>query len=364
MKDLAKVCFFSGDVTRGGGTERVSITIANELAKEENLEVCFLSLVEQKERPCYEIDPRIRRHALGKKWLSPGPAYLPLIPKVRKFLKEQGIDVIIDIDIVLDVLSVPASKGLKTKVISWEHSNLPYEMGIGYRRVILKHFTKRADQIVTLTPGDSRAFQGQMKRKERITSIFNPASRPETPLADERENWLITAARLVPGKGFDLLTKVAKEVLPKFPDWKWILCGEGPERAMIEDFCKKEGLEGRLCLLGYVPKVEEYLAKSKIFVLTSRAEGLPMCLLEARASGVPCVSFDVPTGPSDLIEDGVNGYLIAPFDCGAMAGKLCELMGNEALLRTMREQAPRNMDAFWLPEIIRQWKELLGQLLE
>lgn len=361
---MLNICFFSGDVTRNGGTERVSITIANELAKDDHYRVCFLSLVEQKKEPCYEIAPNIERHALGKKWLSPGPAYLPLIPKVRKFLKRRQIDLIIDIDVVLDVLSVPASSGLKTKVLSWEHSNCAYELGIGYRRVILKLFTRRSDQIVTLTPGDAIAFQKEMKRKDRITSIFNPATRPALSEGIQRENWIITVARLVEGKGFDLLVNVAKEVLPKFPDWKWVICGEGPERELLEAFQKREGMEERLVLAGYVPRVEEYLAKSKLFVLTSRAEGLPMCLLEARACGVPCISFDVPTGPSDMIEEGVNGHLIVPFDCKDMAEKIEMLLANPERLATMGEKAGENLDAFWLPEIIRQWKQLINTLLE
>ena len=361
---MRKVCFFSGDVTRNGGTERVSITIANELAKDPEFEVCFLSLVEQKPEPCYEIAGNIKRSALGKKWLSPGPAYLPLIPKVRRFLKENQIDVIIDIDVVLDVLSVPAAKGLKTKVISWEHSNCAYELGIGYRRVILKHFTKRSAQIVTLTPGDAIAFQELMKRKDRITSIYNPASLIEEPLDGPRENWIITAARLVEGKGFDLLLSVAKEVLPKHPDWKWMLCGEGPEREMIEDYCKREGLTDQVVLLGYVPRVEDYLLRSKIFVLTSRAEGLPMCLLEARSCGVPCVSFDVPTGPSDMISEGENGYLIPPFDCEAMSERLDEMINDPALLMRLQGQAPKHMDEFLLPVIIGKWKELIMTILE
>ena len=101
---MKKICFFSGDITRGGGTERVSVMIANRLCAEKNYKVLFLSLVEQKESPVYEIAEGIERSALGRKWLSPGPGYLPLIPKLRRFLKTQDVDLIIDIDIVLDVL--------------------------------------------------------------------------------------------------------------------------------------------------------------------------------------------------------------------------------------------------------------------
>jgi glycosyltransferase involved in cell wall biosynthesis len=362
---LIKVCFFSGDITRGGGTERVSITIANELAKDPAYQVCFLSLVEQKERPAYEIATNISRHALGKRWLSPGPAYLSLIPKVRRFLKEQQIDLIIDIDIVLDVLSVPATVGLKTKVLSWEHSNCTYELTQGwYRRIILNLFTKRTDGVVTLTPGDAIAFQKHFKNKKNIVSIFNPASAAGVPLDKPRENWLITAARLVPEKGFDYLMLVAKEVLPKHPEWKWILCGDGPMREELDAFSKKEKLQEQLVLAGYVPKVEEYLAKSKIFVLTSKAEGLPMCLLEARACGVPCVSFDVPTGPADIITEGVNGYLIQPFDVKAMADKLSGLMEDPFLQASMGEEALKHLDQFYLPNIIGQWKHFLGELIK
>ena len=360
-----RICFFSGDVTRNGGTERVSVTVANELAKDERFQISFLSLVEQRKDPHYEIAPSITRHALGRKWLSPGPAYLPLIPKLRRFLKEEKIDLIIDIDIVLDVLSVPASRGLKTKVISWEHSNCQYELTQGwYRRIILDNFTKKTDCVVTLTPGDAKAFQEHFQRKERILSIYNPAAVTKVPVSAERENWLITASRLVPEKGTEYLAIVAKEVLKAHPNWKWMICGEGPERKALEDFREREGLQEQLVLLGYVPLVEGYLAKAKIFVLTSKAEGLPMCLLEARAMGVPCVSFDVPTGPADLIEDGVNGYLIPAFECGEMAKRLGELMEDPDRLSGMARRAGEGLEPFELSEVTGQWKKLCEDLLE
>lgn len=361
---MKKICFFSGDITRGGGTERVSILIANHLCAEEKYNVLFLSLVEQKEAPVFEIAEGIERSVLGKKWLSPGPGYLPLIPKLRRFLKERDIDLIIDIDIVLDVLSVPASRGLKTKVCSWEHSNCEYELSGGYRRYILKYFTKKTDWIITLTPGDAKHFQQFMGRQDRICAIFNPAEEPvESGENSARENWIVTAARLVPGKGYDLLVKAAEMVLPSHPDWKWIICGEGPEREMLEQFIRENGLESQLLLKGFVSRVEDYLARSKIFVLTSRAEGLPMCLLEARSCGLPCISFDIPTGPSDIIADGVNGYLIPPFDCEKMAGRLRELMEDRELLENMSVRAKEGLEPFRIPQVMQRWNEMIGRCL-
>lgn len=367
---MKKICFFSGDITRNGGTERVSILIANELKKVAQYQICFLSLVEQKERSFYDLDPEIKRFALGKKWLSPGPGYLPLIPRLHHFMKTEKIDLIIDIDIVLDVLSVPAGIGLKTKVVSWEHSNCEYELGQGYRRVILKTFTKRTDWIVTLTPGDAKSFQRVMKRTERVSAIYNPIENKKEsdsrrmPAFSERENALITVARLVPGKGFDLLIRVAERVLRDFPDWKWYLCGDGPELEMLEQFRDDAGLKERFILCGLVSHVEDYLAKSKLFVFTSRAEGLPMVLLEARKMGVPCVSFDIPTGPADIIREGVDGYLIAPFDLNDMIGKVSGLLANPDKLEEMGKKAAEDLETFSMESVIGKWRELLGRLLE
>ena len=113
-----KICFFSGDITRSGGTERVAIQLANALRKDHTYEICFLSLTEQRKTPFYPLHPEISREHLGERWIKPGPGYLPLVGKLRKFLKEQQIDVIIDIDIVLDALAIPATRGTRTKVVS------------------------------------------------------------------------------------------------------------------------------------------------------------------------------------------------------------------------------------------------------
>ncbi len=120
---MKTICFFSGDITRAGGTERVSTMIANKLVYEKETRILLLSLVEQSRTLFFPLNKAIKHYALGKKWINPGLGYLKIIPKLRQFLRQQSVDIIIDIDIVLDILSIPAAKGLKTKIISWEHFN-------------------------------------------------------------------------------------------------------------------------------------------------------------------------------------------------------------------------------------------------
>lgn len=361
---MKKICFFSGDITRSGGTERVSTIIANELVRQGQYEICFLSLCEQKENSFFAIDERIKRHKLGEKWIQPGPGYLPLIPKIRKFLKQKEIDLIIDIDIVLDSLSIPASVGLKTKVLSWEHSNCFYEMSVLYRKLILKFSVRNSDYVVTLTEGDKNNYANMLKRTNCIEAIYNPMEEVNISEEDIREKWIITVGHLISGKGPEYIAQAAKKVLPKNPDWKWYIVGEGEEREYLEKFIQENGLEKQMILTGLVNNVGEYLSKSKIFVLTSKSEGLPMCLLEAKAYGVPSISFDIPTGPNEIIDDGINGYLVKPFDCEDLANKVNELISDDNKWSSFAKNTQQNMSKFSMESIMEKWNRVLSSLCE
>ncbi len=361
---MKKICFFSGDITRSGGTERVATMIANELAKEGKYEICFLSLCEQKEDVFYTLHPKIVRHKIGKKWIQPGPGYLPLIPKLRRFLKEEHIDLIIDIDIVLDSLSIPAAWGIKTKVLSWEHSNCFYEFSVMYRKLILKFSVKFSDYVVTLTETDKHNYAKMLKRTERIEAIHNPIEEDGYSNVEVRENSIITVGRLVIGKGTEYLSEIATKILLKYPSWKWYVLGDGDERGSLEKVISENNLQDRFILAGLVNNVGEYLAKSKLFVLTSKSEGLPMCLLEAKNHELPCISFDIPTGPSEIIEDGVNGFLISPFDCEKMVDKISVLVENEELLNSFSVNAKKDIEKFQMESIMKRWNRVLDSLCE
>ncbi|MDE5588696.1 MAG: glycosyltransferase family 4 protein [Acetatifactor sp.] len=356
---MKTICFFSGDITRGGGTERAAVTVAGGLAAQNRYRILILSLTEQSEELFFPLHESVEHFALGDRWLKPGPGYLKVIPKLRRFLKERAIDVIVDIDIVLDVLSVPASKGLKTKVVSWEHFNCDYELKSLYRHFILKYSVKRTDYVVTLTERDRSSYETRLGRKRNISVVSNPIPEAVREDGTERENWLITVGNLVPVKGLDYLGQVAVDVLKKHPDWKWMVVGEGEERAYLEKLILANDLQEQLVLTGRVSDVVPYLRKAKIYVLTSRREGLPMCLLEAKLYMLPAVSFDVATGPAEIIEDGVNGYLVEPYNCRAMADKLETLMENEALWEQLSGNTHRNLEQFQTENVLKNWNRIM-----
>lgn len=358
-----RICFFSGDITRSGGTERVAVQLANALREDPAYEICFISLTEQQKTPFYPLHPEISRYHLGEKWINPGPGYLPLIGKLRKLLKNLQIDIIIDIDIVLDVLSIPAARGMKTKVVSWEHFTADFELSVLYRKIILRYSVKRSDYVVVLTDGDLKEYQERLGRKHKICRIYNPvAYQLEKETESEKKKIILTVGRLAPEKGMEYIKKVSIQILERYPEWQWILLGDGIERKNLEQFIIENNLENRLILKGNVENVDEYLQQASMLVVTSYYEGLGLSMLEARAMKVPCVSFDVKMGPRELIHHGIDGYLVQPFDCNEMIRKIERLINNPELRSQFAEKAYLHMDEFGLEKITKQWKEILELL--
>lgn len=337
--------------------------LANALWEDGSYEICLLSLTEQQPQPFYFLHPELKRYRLGERWIRPGPGYLPLIGKLRKFLKEQQIDIIIDIDIVLDVLSIPARRGLGTKVVSWEHFTMDFELSIWYRKMILRYSVKKSDYVVVLTNGDLEEYQNKLGRKQAICRIYNPvAYQFKEEFACEKKNIILTVGRLIPEKGIEYIKQVALRILERYPEWQWMLLGDGIERKNLEQFILEHHLQNRLILKGNVENVDEYLRQASILVVTSQYEGLGLSMLEARELKVPCISFDVKMGPRELIRHGIDGYLVPPFDCDDMASKI-ELLINSPELRTQfADRAFLCMDEFKLPKVVRQWEDILNLL--
>ena len=357
-----KICFFSGDITRSGGTERVAVQLANALQADEAYDICIISLTEQQKEPFYPLHPGINRYKLGEKWINPGPGYLPLIGKLRKFLKDKQIDIIIDIDIVLDVLAIPAAGGLKTKVVSWEHFNCEFEQQVLYRKLISKLTVHFADYIVVLTEEDKENYKRILGRKDRISAIYNMVTPMKYDEEVQRENWIVTVGRLTYQKGIDYLAKIAVSVLKEHRDWKWLILGDGEERNILEQAILENGLEEKLILKGTVDNVEWYLNRAKLFVLTSRYEGFGMCLVEALQMKLPCVSFDIKIGPSEIIDNHQNGILILPFECEHMIREINNLIDNPDKLVELSSNTMVRFERYQDENIQEMWKNIFDKV--
>ena len=364
MKEVdMHICFFSGDITRAGGTERVSTQIANALTESGRYRISFVSLFEQNTRPAYNIDEGISRHVLYNRPVR-GVTHCPQIcTRLAKLVVRQHIDVIIDIDCILDMYSLAIRKFVGVKVISWEHFNFLQNPDVPFRKYTRQWAAKAADAIVTLTATDVELYTSHLKVKCPILEIPNPMDMPQDGgRYDASSHMLVSCGRFVPQKGFDMLVQVAKKVMPSHPSWRWVVLGDGPDRVSIQRAVDDCGLHESVVLPGQVSDLSPYWRKSSIFVLTSRFEGLPMVMLEAKAYGIPSVSFDCATGPKEIIEDGINGFLVPPCDIDGMAVKLSRLMDDEELRVSFSVHALDGAEKYQLSHITDIWHRLLSQV--
>lgn len=363
---MHKVCFFSGDITRNGGTERVTTEIVNGLVKySNNYEIHILSLGYEKESLFFEINPRVKITSLYKEQPNFKKEYLSIVKKINNFVKQENIDILIDVDCILDIFSIPATILTKTKIISWEHFNFHENLGVKYRDWGRQLSSRFADHILTITKEDLNNYQENLKLRCSISNIYNPIKVNTNKYNYDTESKIIlSAGRLTYQKGFDLALEVAREVFKEHKDWKWIILGEGEDREKLEELIKDYGLEQQVFLPGNVRNIEEYYSKAAMFVLTSRFEGLGMVILEAFNYNLPVVSFDCPVGPKEIIRDNQNGFLIKNNDIWSMSQAINKLIKDELLRKLFSQSTTIEITRFDIENIVNQWEKLLQEIQE
>lgn len=363
-RGLKRICFLEGDMTRSGGTERVTACVANALARQ--YEVHVASLCKSGKENFYYLNENIKDVTLFKeKSVDYKRKFFSCVKNIRRYCKKNKIDILIDVDIILDVFSVPALLGLPVSLVSWEHFNFTENLGVPLRDWGRKLAACFADVIVTLTKQDKLEYESRLHLKCPVVQIYNPVFNSMEKLKssyDENSKIIFSAGHLIRRKGFDLMIESARIVLSKHPDWEWHICGEGEERPRLEQQIAEAGLQGKVKLQGRAGVMEDYYSHAAMFVLTSRAEGFGLVLTEAKAFHLPVVSFNCKCGPSEIILDGVNGYLIPCFDIQLMAQKICTLIEDTEIRRTFSENAMLDTEKFALDAIIRQWTTLLDNL--
>lgn len=173
-----------------------------------------------------------------------------------------------------------------------------------------------------------------------------------------------TMGRLAEVKRQDLLVRGFALVLPRHPEARLVLIGEGPEREALERLVAEVGLRDQVLFAGYRPDPERILPALDVFALTSRSEGMPLAILEAWASGVPVVASRVGGIPA-LIDHGRTGLLFDPGNEVALAGHLDDLLTDRERARRIgeagRARAVAEFDAGVMAATYdRHYREVLG----
>jgi glycosyltransferase involved in cell wall biosynthesis len=155
---------------------------------------------------------------------------------------------------------------------------------------------------------------------------------------------IIVVANLRPEKGHDVLIDAAAHVLHRFPDARFEVVGDGPERGRLTALAAARALSRSFSFLGHRDDVAARLGSSDIFVLPSRSEAFPNAVLEAMAAGLPIVASAVG-GIPELIDDGRSGLLVPAGDPAALAERLCRLLADAPLAVRLGEAARAKAEA-------------------
>ena len=356
---MINVCVFNGDMSRGGGTERITQILANSLASDENYNVFVLNLNNPNATSYYPLDDNInfvvakRGHIVNK------------IICIRRFLKVNRIDVIINVDIMLGIYTLPASFWIKTKMVSWEMFNIRNDIGSKNTDKFRKICLRKSAYYVNLTKSDMEAFINEMPVKCPITYIYNPCEIDLNYTDYDVESKIIaTAGHFFYTKGFDLVVPVAKFVFDKHPDWKWHLYGDGIEMENVKESVSKNGLENNVIFCGRTNSLLYELKKASMYVMTSRNEGFGLVLTEAKSCNLPTIAYDVDFGPREIIDNGVSGYLVDAFDAKKMANCICELIENKDKRIDFSNKAKDNCSKFSLDKFVEDWKKVINEIME
>ena len=344
-------------MSRKGGTERMTALLANALCA--GHQVWVLSLQLHGGEVFFELDPQVRhitlQPAAGKLGI------LAQIAEIHRFIKQNRIDRVINVDVGMGFYGVLAARGTKAKVITWEHGNYFNNWGSRMFPPMRRFAARHSDAMVVLTEQDRENYETHIPRCTPVYVIPNPAG-THSFTYDVESKTILSAGLLLPIKGYGRVVELAKRLLPSRPEWRWVICGDGPERENLERAIEEAGLTGKVLLPGTVRDMDRQYQNAALFVMTSDMEGLPMVLLEAKGWGLPLVSFDIETGPRDIISDGLNGCLVRPYDLDEMTEKIAALMDSAVLRQRYSEQSQVGMDRFAWEQVLTAWQELLERI--
>ena len=248
------------------------------------------------------------------------------------------------------------------------------------RTHMLERAVSEYDCMVTLTEHDLPIWKRHCRRVERI---FNPVTTPPGQVSRLAEKRMIAVGRLEDQKNFKDLVSAWSIVAERCPDWRLEIFGEGKLEHALRSQIARLGLTGSVILRGVVKDIASEYSNSSALLMTSLHEGFPLALVEASSFGLPLISYDCPTGPSEIIIDagdgGVgnvpaatldqaagntpNGYLVPVGDVRTLADRICRIASDDNLRLRLGAASKASSRRFTPETIISAWEHLFFSML-
>ncbi|OKP08192.1 glycosyltransferase [Xenorhabdus thuongxuanensis] len=325
---MKKICLFINALT-AGGAERVCVNYANKLT-EEGFKVTILVYHKNDLFYINELNKNVNIISLNVK--NGIQAISKLIHDITPL---NNFDSIISFNhqIALITFFLKKVKKLNTKIIARNVNNLSSDLRKNRSskikklstRILMHIFYKRMDAYIAQCNAMKQDMINFMRIDEKkIHVIRNPVAKCYKQEKNIKKEYdILYVGRLVQQKGIDNLSKIIKLVHKK-KKIRILIIGKGELEYNLREELEKENIKFEH--LKSSNNLKEYYNKSRMTILTSYYEGYPNVLTESLACGTPVISFDCKSGPSEIIKEGINGYLIPCYDNKNFSEKIIQLL--------------------------------------
>ena len=317
----------------------------------------------------YTYAPEVERIALAETGNSKSArqaavSNLRRIWRLRRALGQSKPDVVVSFTDVTNVLTLLAMRGRRTPVIVSERVD-PRFHSIGRLWSALRAFTYRSSAAIVVQTKSVECWAEAIRGSSRVRVIANPVLPPGLPAGAGMilsAPCILAMGRLARQKGFDLLIRAFAQCAAACPEWSLVILGEGSQRLELERLATALGVHDRVQMPGRTKQPAQALRQASIFVLSSRYEGFPNALLEAMACGLPVISTDCPSGPTDIIEDGANGLLVPTENSDALAGAMQRLMLSESERHALGNSALDVLRKYSISSVLECWQGVFDEV--
>lgn len=346
----------------GGGAERVTCNLANFLTgRGHRVEILTMGQAPAAE-PLAEGIREIPL-LLDKERMNPLFDIAKRVFRLARYMKKQKVDAYVVLLPVPTLLMLGFAFLTKAPIIVSERADpTVYSKKI---QKSLQKMCKKASGWVFQTEEAQAWYEPHLKGTEAkvIPNAINPAFlRPV--YKGEREKVIIGAGRLNGQKNFSLLISSFAAIAEEFPEYKLRIYGKGGLLESLQNLAKEKGIGDRVEFPGFATNMPEVLERASMFVLSSNYEGMPNALMEAMASGLPCVSTDCGGGGARfLIRDGENGLLVPQKDEKAMAEAMRKILSNSEFAEKLSQNARKLQEELAPEKIYGAWEQFILKMI-
>lgn len=379
-----KILYIINKMHNLAGIERILSCKMNYLSENTEHQIALLTYEQKKEKLSFQLNPQISHYSIDAPiperggfsflvWMSKYYNSRQLFRwQYQKLLAEIRPDIVVSTVYsypVLDIITHNAHqmgiknimeshiKGETVSIAKYQSNRLLYRLVSLWDYHILESL-KACDCIITLTNEDLSYWKPYTSRLEVIPNMITITPQKVCDYGAKR---VIAAGRYSHQKGYDLLLEAWHLIKHKNNDWHLYIYGN-EDRSPYQQIVDKYKMNCNVHLMPATKDIAKEYANSSIFVMSSRFEGFGLVLAEAMSCGLPCISFDCPYGPRDIITDGEDGILVENGNVQELARQMESLMSHVTLRQIMGKQAAHNITRYTPDTIMKLWIQLFESL--